>query len=452
MPDNKKRNPLSPRLERIYSFLCEENDLLPSHAVLPSIRKIKRRFAVGQANATAISERLARRYGVTRQPKKRTRKATFFSSSPSGSAVRSGETVLWLTNESAPVWTPIVNEYNAMHKNRISVHYSPVFLDLQYLLHSPCFDFCLNLCNPVMLRFVKDTSSFLDLTPMLTEIDTTRYYPALTVQDHSGRTWGIAVNQITSALCCNQLLFKTPVRKYNWDEFLELLQEIRRKNYDGKIWPFLCSHYCESLFAMGIRLLDPDTLHFVPAPALKSALHFFKTLVDSGLTLPVSEVYPNREDLRLFYGNRIAIKEFNMPLLPVGRNYGILPLPTLPGHPNVANYEFFSIRSDSTKSRHAWDFIQFAISAKGQRMMALSSRTVPVMRGIAPAFLRKNEFRLFADYFENAVHIPEHTYFSVADRNILESAFDRCLRSSGGYTEFLTELEKSFCLQDVAEV
>ena len=46
------------------------------------------------------------------------------------------------------------------------------------------------------------------------------------------------------------------------------------------------------------------------------------------------------------------------------------------------------------------------------------------MNRIAPAFLRKNEFRLFADYFENAVHIAE----------------------------FLTELEKSFCLQEVAEV
>lgn len=444
MSENITKKPLSSRLERIYRLLCEENDPLPANSLLPSVRKVKIRFALGQEAATSVCEHLAGRYGVEMKPKKRTRKAGAGGALTKENFEFGRDTVLLLASESAPTWNPVVEEFNATRKHRIAVRYLPTYYDLHYAIHNSGFDFCLNINNPIMSGIIADTFPFIDLSSMLTELDHSLYYPNLSVVDHAGRVWGIAPNQIVRAFCCNQAVFKTPVRNYTWDEFFELLSEIRRKAPSDMRFPFLCSHYCDFLLARGGRFLDPLTLRCKPSPSLKTALDSFKELIRAGFAPLVSDIYPNRDDLRLFYGNRAAIKMFNMPLLPVDRNYRFLPFPKEPGQHTVANYEFFSIRSDSMNYRGAWEFIKFALSAKGQRIMALSSRTVPVMRGIMPSFLRKNEFRLFSECFENAITIPENTYFCQANRDIADAATDRYLRFGGDYARWLEELGKSF--------
>ena len=355
------------------------------------------------------------------------------------------DTILLLASESAPVWNPIVDEFNATHKHRIAVQYLPAFSALQHSLRSSKFDFCLNIDNPVMFGFINDTSSFIDLSPILTELDTTRYYPTLTVVESCRPDMGDCTQSNRPGIVLQPCCF----------------QDTRRQIYLGRI-PRASQGDCPEkacrdalavhlqpllriLVCPGVRLLNPETLRFNPSSSLKAALDDFKNFISADLAPLISDVYLNREDLRLFYGNCAAIKGFNMPLLPMDRNYRVMPFPVTPGQSNVVYYEFFSIRSDSMNYRTAWDFIKFAISAKAQRMMALSSHTMPVMRGIAPAFLKKNEFRLFADYLENGVSIPEQTYFTFANRNILESAIDRYLRFGGSYPQLLAELENSFC-------
>ena len=445
MSKNKKKKPLRPKLAQIFRLLCEENDPLPANASLPSVRKVKERFSLGQEAATILCELLAERYGVEIEPKKRTRKVeACVSSTAKGKIAFRRDIVLLLANESAPVWSPVVEAFNETHKQRITIRYLTTLHDLYHAIQNSSFDFCLNNNNPVMCGIVSDTFPFIDLSSMLADLDLSLYYPNLTVVDHGGKVWGIAPNQIVQVLCCNKVIFSPPVRNFSWNEFVELLHEIRRQAPSNMKFPFLCSHYCTFLLSHGGRVLDQQTLQFAPSESFKMALDAFCELLRNDLAPLVSDIYPSRNDLRLFHGNRAAIKMFNMPLLPIGGNYRYLPFPKGHGQQTAVNYEFFSIRSDSMNYHGAWKFIKFALSEEGQRIMALSSRTIPVMRGIMPSFLRKNEFRLFAEEIEHGTCPQENTYFLQTNRDIADAAIDRYLRFGGDYSCWLKELEKNF--------
>ncbi|MEV1145480.1 sugar ABC transporter substrate-binding protein [Micromonospora sp. NPDC049799] len=192
----------------------------------------------------------------------------------------------------------------------------------------------------------------------------------------------------------------TPTAGWTWDDFLAAARALTRDGRYGvgvqpsiaRLAPFVWSNRGD--------LVDdpakPTALTLRGDPAARTAVDWFLDLQLRHRVVPPdaqeqsesSEARFLRGTLGMFLSSRVAV-----PTLRTieGFTWDAAPLPVAPGGvpASILHSDAYCMGAGLPDHRRAWRFIEYAMSAPGQRVLAESGRTVPSRLDVAtsPAFL-----------------------------------------------------------------
>ncbi len=393
---------LNSQQESIFRLLYEEFDQAWTGTALPSVRKVMARFSVGQQTAQLILSYLAKRYHASPHERRKTRICN-----ASGDA--DDEIIFCLMGVWRYEWEKIIDKFNATHK----LHVTPKFL--HYTLEFSCAlenaDIILFPRASFFLENAIGTDNFIDMRSMVSSLDASRYYPATFQNDVCGKIWGICPYLSTQVLCFDRRLYEVPIRQLDFAEFRDLLCSVRKKTKDKFVFPGCLSNYSELISRWGNLLkpgFQPEDLKY-HSREFEDFLDYFRGLFQENLIPRISKQFPTRDDLKLFFHQKIFIKNFSLFRLPAftGTIFDVLPLPLGENGFHSIYSEIMCIPKLSRIKSGAWEFIQYILHEKTQRQLHALMRTMPVCRGMAPIYMKKRQADLFEDIFWKGSSCPD---------------------------------------------
>jgi len=428
------------RYRNVLQILCKEYEALPGNAPVPSVRSVKQRFGIGSAAAEEILHQLFQKYALAHTARKKVRKPV--RSGVQTLPAASGETVLCTMSDMGYFWEPIVQEFNRLHRQRIFVRYLTYLSDFFAEMAHPACDFYLFPTNPVFLEIVRDSGLFIDLDIMMSGMDTKAYYPCVFLQDAGRKTWGIAPNLIMDVLCVRRDLYRLPYVDLQWDEFRDILRQVKR-TCAGKIGHalvFPCYH--SMMTHLGMRTIDPETLAFDASQGrYEEAYSYMQTILGEKLAPYVSDCINQEEEVSLFYRGGSAFHVFSHKRVPpnMAHEIDLCPLPVKRPEYRKIQSEVFAVSAGSMNYERAWSFIQFVLSKEIQHQMLDSLHVMPAMRGLCPPNMTPPQFRLFASALEQASRHCEDSLFTLRMQKFFDSSMDRCLKYGGDFARIMLE-------------
>lgn len=255
---------------------------------------------------------------------------------------------------------------------------------------------------------IEPAQSFLDASTVLDEGD---FSPrALDAFRFDGKTLTCLPQNLSSLVVYyNADLFEragVPLPKpgWDWDAFLTTAKALTRDGTYGvgvepsvpRIAPFVWSN--------GGELVDdpdrPTTLTLTGTPATREAVDWFLDLqLVHGVVPPDTEEQSESSEARFLRGtlgmylnSRVAV-----PTLRTVKafEWDVAPLPIAPGGvpASILHSDAYCMSAGLPYHRNAWRFIEFAMGAKGQAILADSGRTVPSRLDVArsDAFLEPSQ-------------------------------------------------------------
>ncbi|MEN3609793.1 sugar ABC transporter substrate-binding protein [Plantactinospora sp. ZYX-F-223] len=250
---------------------------------------------------------------------------------------------------------------------------------------------------------IEPAQSYLDSSQALAEGDFSK--AALDAFRFDGKTLTCLPQNLSSLVVYyNADLFRAsgvtpPKAGWTWDDFLGTAKALTRDGRYGvgvepsvpRLAPFVWSN--------GGDLVDdpdrPSTLTLTGSPATREAVDWFLDLQlvhhvvppDAEEQSESSEARFLRGTLGMYLNSRVAV-----PTLRTVEDFewDVAPLPVAPGGKpaSILHSDAYCMSAGRPDHRDAWRFIEFAMGAEGQRILAASGRTVPSRLDVA----RSDEF------------------------------------------------------------
>ena len=433
---------LSNRAAEIYSILREECIQLPPGSPLPSLRRVQKRFHVGQATASQALHALAESCGTAHCARTKLRKPA-----TSSSVHKLRESILIICQSCPKNWQPLIDAYNRQSASAVVPYPVNDINDCVNASMQGKGDFVLFPSTPFMTGSVENSLAWVNLETLAADLDKKMFYPATFLADPEGRFWGIAPALNLMMLSCYRDMLDLPVQKWSWPSLSPHLEKLQEK-HPGLEYAFVLDGYVTFLFDNGADMVSPGTgrLYF-DEEKFSAPLLYLKDKITRGLTPRFSDIYMHHWDrMRLFSSQKTAVGQFFLSRLPAQKQVAVLPSPSAEGARHCALSEVFSICCGSLNYEAAWNFIRYTLSEPAQRY--LSSAMMPVLRNLRPAWLDDDRFSIFADAASHAISRPEDYFFCHQARLMLQSGLDMWFRHGGNLKYMLKDLERS-CQQCV---
>jgi multiple sugar transport system substrate-binding protein len=174
------------------------------------------------------------------------------------------------------------------------------------------------------------------------------------------------------------------------------------------------------VWSMGADLVDDEerpTRFTLSSPhALLALAEFFALRTTHGVVPSDVEVEAEDDESR-FANGRLAMLLSSRRSTPTFReaakfDWDVAPLPVHREAAGILHSDAYCMTRASTNKDAAWRFVEFAMSERGQRMVARTGRTVPSLRSVAesPAFLdpaaKPRNTRVFLDAIPTIRRVP----------------------------------------------
>lgn len=195
-----------------------------------------------------------------------------------------------------------------------------------------------------------------------------------------------------------------PEAGWDWNDFLSAARALTRDgNYGVGVTPSI-ARIAPFVWSNGGELVDhpdqPTTLTLTDDPATREAVDWFLDLqLVHGVVPPDAEEQSESSEARFLRGrlgmylnSRVAV-----PTLRTidGFEWDVAPLPVAPGGvpASILHSDAYCMSAGLPDHTAAWRFIEFAMSATGQEILAASGRTVPSRLDVAnsPVFLSPDQ-------------------------------------------------------------
>ncbi|MBQ9500542.1 MAG: hypothetical protein IJU70_00150 [Lentisphaeria bacterium] len=433
----RKTVALSDRAAEIYSILREETLLLPPGAALPPIRRIQKRFHVGQATASQAHHALAESFGTASSARKKLRK-------PAATAVRHKlrDCVLIICSQCLDYWLPVIDAWNRVSRSAVVPYPVDDLAACVSAAQEGKGDFVLFPTNPFMYGVVENSLPWVNLAQLAVGIDRKAFYPAAFLTDPDGRFWGIAPALNVMVLAGYSDLIDLRGEHLDW-QFLAPRWETVKREHPELEYAFVLDGYVTFLFDHGIEMTDGITgrLRFDP-DSFREPLFYLKDKIEQQLTPCFSDIYLHHWDRdRLFRSRKVAAGQFFISRLPANGRIRAVPSPSsVQARPCVLS-EVLSICCGSLNYDGAWDFINYTLTPEAQKV--LSRSMMPALRGLRPAWLEESLFPAFELAASRAVSRPEDYFFTLQARLTLQSGLDMWFRHGGELRSMLKDLERS---------
>ncbi|HSC92261.1 MAG TPA: sugar ABC transporter substrate-binding protein [Gaiellaceae bacterium] len=215
-----------------------------------------------------------------------------------------------------------------------------------------------------------------------------------------------------------------------------------------RIAPFVWSN--------GGELVDDDarpTRFTLDTPEAKEALRAFLELRAPYGVVPSDVEVEAEDDEARFANGRLAMLLSSRRSTPTFRtirdfDWDVAPLPTLRRPAGILHADAYCITKGSGKQDAAWDFVEFANSPEGQRIVARTGRTVPSLRAVAEsdAFLdpatKPRSARVFLDGIPHIRRVPTiSTWPEIEDAS--EGILENGLYLARPVDEVVAELDRT---------
>jgi multiple sugar transport system substrate-binding protein len=183
---------------------------------------------------------------------------------------------------------------------------------------------------------------------------------------------------------------------------------------------------------------DPTRFTLDTAPAIRAVQRFIELYSPRGVTPSDAEI-ESEDVVARFMNGRLAMLLSSRRVVPELRTiesfeWDVAPIPAEQEPANVLHSDAFCMTAASEHPDAAWKFVEFALGADGQTVLAATGRTVPSLRSVAEsdAFLDPSEPPFRSDVFIDAIPVlrrlpsieawPEIE--DIADALIEEAMFD----------------------------
>jgi len=198
-----------------------------------------------------------------------------------------------------------------------------------------------------------------------------------------------------------------PTDGWTWDEFLDAAKKLTKdEDGDGRAEVYGLTvdpsmiRYVPFVWGAGGEVVDdvdnPTTLTLNTPEAL-TGIKWFISLGQTGHKVtPTEAEVQSEDDESRFMNGRAAMLMQSRRVVPTLREiesftWDVAPLPTGPAGPaNILHSDAFCMAANTKDKDAAWAFIEFAVSERGQTILAETGRTVPSMIRVAEsdAFLK----------------------------------------------------------------
>ena len=443
----REKGDLSVRNAAILQILCDEYKMMPENGAVPSLRKIKSRFNIGSATAELIQKKLCDHFSIPHSQRKKIRKPVSQPKQIVSLKHSSGDCVLCIASDTGYFWQSYIQEYNQNHKNHILVKYLPYMQNFIRELKNQTSDFFLFPTDPFFLEIVQNTDKFMDLSPAVKDLDKSQYYQTIFHHSPDGKLWGIGANNSIDVLCSHKELCRLPRFMNTWDEFIDILREVRRRHEKNGIMPFIFSSYYAVMQTFGLQVLDENSM-FRSDPAIyEESIEMMQLLIKDKLVPFVSNSrQPSSDAISLFHDKKIAVRMFNLPRISLDSipEYDITPVPVkYPDRRKVIS-EMFTVSNMTMNYEHAWNFIRFILSRKTQKAMTGSLRLFPAMKKLYPALYTRPQ----SIQIESALNGVDQTQminrFTGGHIHLFDSIMDRYFKYGGNLSKMLKEIEREY--------
>jgi multiple sugar transport system substrate-binding protein len=258
------------------------------------------------------------------------------------------------------------------------------------------------------------------------------YAEAMNPYDWKGTLMCLPQNLSSLVVYYNKTLFDAagishPSDDWTWDDFVKTAKALTKDtDNDGSTDQFGLGteasifRLAPMIWQNGGDIVDdpanPQKLT-LDTPAAKEALKWFIDLQVVHKVMPdkVSEASEDSESR--FQNGRLGMFLNSRRGVPAYReittfDWDVAPLPTGKQKAGILHADAFCMSKATSDKTSAWAFIEYAMSAEGQTILAKSGRTVPSMKSVAnsPAFLDPDaaplHSRVFLDGIEHIRGVP----------------------------------------------
>ena len=254
-----------------------------------------------------------------------------------------------------------------------------------------------------------------------------------------------------------------PRAGWTWDDFLAAAKAMTKDDQYGvgtepsliRLAPFVWS-------AGGEIVDDPDnpTALALDEPEAREALDFFLDLqLEHGVAPPEREELSIDSESRFIQG-KLGMFLDSRKAVPGLREitefeWDVAPLPVAPGGEpaTILHGDAYCMSAASEHKEETWTFIEFAMGAEGQTILAESGRTVPSRLDVAdsPAFLEPEEppasSTVFIDAIPTIRSVPTTATWSQVEKagdDLLASVYYGRVEREAGITQLIEETKPLF--------
>ena len=406
-----KREQSEAKKKSILPILIEEMEKLPPCAKLPSQREIKKRFYVGSSAASEIAASLREHFGAERKRCARSRKTGAGRGNIPENELRAVTTI-----SIGRVWLPIIDEYNRTHVSKITLKFVNDACNILLYFQKGTADLYLLPHNPVALGIPDVSAGFAPVDDVFSSLNPAEFYDCVPFCTKDGVCRGIRPFLSPEYICFHKELCRFPVRQYDWDEFEDLLVNVRRRHpYPALRFPCFLSPL-ECCWHRGVRLIDPATGRFQPDEnAFVEAMFRHYSLCERGLAVRYEDLPEVDSKARIFpfLHREIAISSVQHIELAMVESAKpeIMPMPCSGPAPLSPEGEFIGMDASSSKKEEVRDFAAFVLSRNIQEQLLLRVMVFPARRGIQPYFMNRTTYRTFLQNIEKSISVPEQSAF-----------------------------------------
>jgi multiple sugar transport system substrate-binding protein len=263
------------------------------------------------------------------------------------------------------------------------------------------------------------------------------FYPeALGPFRWNGQLVGIPQNLSSLVVYYNKALFDRggvpyPETDWTWEDFLETARALTRDlDGDGRTDQYglgtevSLARLAPVIWQNGGELVHPEAPTFlaVTEPPAVEAAEWFVNLRKQYRVVPDLQEERAEESESRFLNGRTAMFLNSRRGVPAyreirGFDWDVAPLPRGKRRAGILHSDAYFIPTASARKEEAWRFVEFAVSARGQRIVAASGRTVPSLREVAesPVFLspqaKPASSRIFLEGISQTRAVPVHPFW-----------------------------------------
>lgn len=246
----------------------------------------------------------------------------------------------------------------------------------------------------------EDMGPWMDRDP---DVDPAQFYPQfLQAWTYRGHVYAIPYLGHSLLIYYNQAHLRSaglpdPPADWTLDDFLRYARALTRDlDGDGRpdrfgfVRPYNLYHSLPWIWMMGGNELDPQMTHCgLNTPEGVRGIRFCRDLVHKDRVAPGMNDLPGMAPENMFLTGRVSMVIHgpwwiqNCRREP-GLEWDVQHMPTGPyGKATRTTCEAIAISPSSPHKKEAWEWIRFAISEEGQRIIAASGRGMPAVRAIA---------------------------------------------------------------------